>query len=72
VRKIKLPDFGDTKKLGKYDQFSHFLPEHRRMAAKLISIFMSKFSFKRLFSSIIRKRQQQVSSSLFVVVQDIL
>lgn len=43
VNNISLPDFRIPMSLGRREQFSLFIPKHRRIAARLIDIFMGKF-----------------------------
>lgn len=38
---VKIPDLKIPLSLGRHEQFSLFIPKHRRLAAKLIDIFMS-------------------------------
>lgn len=40
---VTIPDLKIPLSLGRHEQFSLFIPRHRRLAAKLIDIFMSKF-----------------------------
>lgn len=42
VRKITLPDLSIPGQLGRRAQFSLFLPEHRKLAGRLIQIFMGR------------------------------
>lgn len=39
---INIPDLELPLSLGRHEQFSLFIPRHRRLAGKLIDIFMSK------------------------------
>lgn len=39
---VSIPDLKIPLSLGRHDQFSLFIPRHRRLAAKLIDIFMSQ------------------------------
>lgn len=39
---IPIPDLKIPLSLGRHEQFSLFIPRHRRLAAKLIDIFMSE------------------------------
>lgn len=45
VRNISLPDLSLPMELQFNDQFSLFVPKHRKMAGKLIDIFMGKLLF---------------------------
>lgn len=46
---IAIPDLRSTLTLGRHEQFSLFIPRHRRLASELIDIFMSKMAtFKML------------------------
>lgn len=49
VNNISLPDFRIPMSLGRREQFSLFIPKHRRIAARLIDIFMGKFSKNQKF-----------------------
>lgn len=40
---VKIPDLKLPLTLGRHEQFSLFVPRHRRLAAQLIDIFMCKF-----------------------------
>lgn len=42
---VKIPDLKIPLSLGRHEQFSLFIPKHRRLAAKLIDIFMSQYFF---------------------------
>uniref|UniRef100_A0A182SXG3 Hemocyanin_N domain-containing protein n=1 Tax=Anopheles maculatus TaxID=74869 RepID=A0A182SXG3_9DIPT len=42
VRSIALPDLRIPMSLGRQEQFSLFIPRHRKIAARLIDIFMGK------------------------------
>lgn len=44
VRNIALPNLSLPMELGYQEQFSLFVPKHRRMAGKLIDVFMGKTS----------------------------
>lgn len=48
---VKIPNLELPLTLGRHEQFSLFIPRHRRLAGRLIDIFMSKFStqFIRFF-----------------------
>lgn len=39
---IPIPDLKSAVTLGRHEQFSLFIPRHRRLASELIDIFMSK------------------------------
>lgn len=41
IKPIDLPDIEFAKEVGRYDQFSIYIPVHRRIAARLIDFFMS-------------------------------
>lgn len=41
---IPIPDLKIPLSLGRHEQFSLFIPRHRRLASKLTEIFMSAFS----------------------------
>jgi len=45
VKRISLPDLSLPLQLGRRDRFSQFLPFHRKMAARLIEIFMGKLGY---------------------------
>lgn len=40
VKDISIPDLGEILNLGRHENFSLFLPTHRRMAGRLIDIFL--------------------------------
>lgn len=40
---VTIPDLKLPLSLGRHEQFSLFIPRHRKLAAKLIDIFMSTF-----------------------------
>ncbi|XP_045478104.1 phenoloxidase 1-like [Harmonia axyridis] len=40
VKNISLPNLGDITSIGRHENFSLFIPKHRRLAAKLINIFL--------------------------------
>lgn len=40
---IPMPDLKSALTLGRHEQFSLFIPRHRRLAAELVEIFMSNF-----------------------------
>jgi tyrosinase len=42
IKQINIPDLTLPMALGRQDNFSLFLPYHRRMAAALIDVFMSE------------------------------
>lgn len=42
VRNISLPDISVPMQLGRHDQFSLFIPKHRKLAGRLIDIFLGK------------------------------
>lgn len=43
VKNIRIPDMSDVQQqLGRYENFSLFIPKHRRLAGKLIQIFVGK------------------------------
>lgn len=42
VRNISLPDLRVPMQLGRNEQFSLFIPKHRRLAGRLIDIFLGK------------------------------
>lgn len=44
VRRINLPDLSVPASLGKRAGFSLFLPEHRKLASRLIQVFMGTHS----------------------------
>lgn len=44
VRNISLPDLRIPMSLGRNEQFSLFIPRHRRIAGRLIDIFIGKYS----------------------------
>lgn len=46
---IPIPDLNIPLSLGRHEQFSLFIPKHRRVASKLIDIFMSAFLFAKMF-----------------------
>lgn len=41
IKAIDLPDIEFAKEVGRYDQFSIYIPAHRKIAARLINVFMS-------------------------------
>lgn len=41
---VSIPDLKLPLTLGRHEQFSLFIPRHRRLASTLIDIFMSKFT----------------------------
>lgn len=43
VKQISLPDLSVPLQLGRRDPFSLFIPKHRKLAARLIDIFMGLF-----------------------------
>lgn len=49
VKPITLPDLTIPSKLGRRENFSLFLPAHRRMAVRLIETFMGKNNFSDIF-----------------------
>lgn len=46
VRNITMPDISIPLQIGRQDQFSLFIPKHRKIAGRLIDIFMGKIKFK--------------------------
>lgn len=42
---VPIPDLKLPLSLGRHEQFSLFIPRHRRLAAKLIDTFMSQFCY---------------------------
>lgn len=48
---IAIPDLKIPLSLGRHEQFSLFIPRHRRLASKLIDIFMSMVLFNFLHSN---------------------
>lgn len=44
VRNISIPNLKVPMSLGRDEQFSLFIPRHRRIASHMINIFMSKFN----------------------------
>lgn len=42
VKRVNLPDLTDVMDLGRSENFSHFIPKHRRIAGRLTNIFMGK------------------------------
>lgn len=50
VKNISIPDLSIPMALGRHDQFSLFIPRHRRMAARLIDVFMGMRSIDDLQS----------------------
>lgn len=43
VNNISLPDLSVPMSLGRHEQFSVFIPRHRRIAGRLIDIFLGKY-----------------------------
>lgn len=43
VKQISLPDLSIPLQLGRREPFSLFIPKHRKIAARLIDIFMGSF-----------------------------
>lgn len=44
VKQISLPDLSVPLQLGRREPFSLFIPKHRKLAARLIDIFLGSFS----------------------------
>lgn len=42
IKRVNIPDLSLPLSLGRHENFSLFIPYHRRMAAALIDVFMSK------------------------------
>lgn len=53
VKPITLPNLSIPLSLGRHEHFSLFIPKHRRIAARLIDIFMGMFIFTSLINKLI-------------------
>ncbi|KAF2893372.1 hypothetical protein ILUMI_12800 [Ignelater luminosus] len=58
VKKITLPELGEILELGRHDNFSLFIPKHRRLAGRLINIFMGMRNVDELQSMAIYARDR--------------
>ncbi|KAJ1524517.1 hypothetical protein ONE63_011009 [Megalurothrips usitatus] len=56
VRKINLPDLSEPGRLDRRAQFSLFLPEHRKLAGRLIQIFMGMRTLDDFLSAAVYAR----------------
>lgn len=45
VKQIALPDLRDVLELGRHENFSLFIPKHRKIAGRLIDVFMGNLLF---------------------------
>lgn len=58
VKNISIPDLTIPMSLGRHDQFSLFIPKHRRLAARLIDIFMGMRTIDDLQSVAVYSRDR--------------
>ncbi|KAI7815440.1 phenoloxidase [Rhyzopertha dominica] len=58
VKQISVPDLGEILDLGRHENFSLFIPKHRRMAGRLISIFLGMRSIEDLQSMAVYARDR--------------
>ncbi|XP_055374476.1 phenoloxidase 2-like [Condylostylus longicornis] len=58
VKDIDLPDLTEQMSLGRYEQFSLFIPFHRALAGSLIDIFMGAKSIEELLSIAVYSRDR--------------
>lgn len=52
VQDLPVPDLGRAVDVDRHENFSLFVPKHRRSAAKLVEIFMGMFTTKLLLEVI--------------------
>lgn len=64
VQNIATPDLRLIMQLGRQENFSHFIPKHRKIAAKLIDLFMGAKSIGEL-QSLAAFTRDRVNSQLF-------
>lgn len=53
VKQISLPDLSVPLQLGRREPFSLFIPKHRKLAARLIDIFLGSFLRDFIFNTLI-------------------
>lgn len=76
VNNISIPDLRIPMSLGRNEQFSLFVPRHRRIAGRLIDIFMGKWRWdgprKKVVRDVFLELQVFAQSTIFRVLQSSL
>ncbi|XP_020292379.1 phenoloxidase 2 [Pseudomyrmex gracilis] len=65
VKQISLPDLSVPLQLGRRDPFSLFIPKHRKLAARLIDIFMGMRTYEDFLSVSVYCRDR-INSEMFI------
>ncbi|XP_015524598.1 phenoloxidase 1 [Neodiprion lecontei] len=65
IRQITLPDLSIPLRLGRREPFSLFIPSHRKMAARLIEIFMGMRTYDDFLSASVYCRDR-VNTNMFI------